>query len=876
LGLKTLVIDGIFVNIVLTMELASITLSLVQNTAVLLSFSMLYDFFWIGEEAQKRWYHKVLAGVVVGGIGLVLMLMPWTLSPGVVFDTRSVLLSITGLYFGWIPTLTAMVIDVAYRIYLGGPGTWMGVAVIVSSGFIGLAWRYLRPGWTRRNHWRELLALGVCVHLAMLGCTVFLPTDKFLPVVSHIALPLMLIYAPGTMLLGLFMYSRGENWLNKKALKETKLLYSSLVENMPAAVFRKTRDGRYDYVNQLFCDLKGLSEQEILGRTPFELAEYESHKAISSTKYKPRQRTMAREGTDHHQWILEHGRPIRVEEVYTLPDGSVEIFQVVKTPIFDTTGSVIGSQGMLFDISSQKRVEEALLNEQYMLNSFLNNTPDRIYFKDLNSRFTRVNRAHAQLFGLSVSKDAIGKSDFDFFSEEHARKAYEDEQKIIETGLPMIGIEEKETWEDGSVSWASSSKFPLIDVDGKVIGTFGVSRDITLQKQLAADLLSAKEKAEEGDHLKTAFLHNISHEIRTPMNAIVGFSSFLTDPALSEDKRAHYAQIVIQSSNQLLSIIDDIVRIATIEAGQEKIHESQIRINELCRLLLEQFSTQASSKGLDLKFLPTLPDDRAMLQSDEIKFTQVLSNLLVNAFKFTKQGYIHFGYELKDGVLEFYVEDTGIGIPEEMHGEIFKRFRQVESTLSRQFGGSGLGLSICQAYIELMGGRMWVQSEYGKGSVFRFTIPYQIPGVSKAFKVSSLTEPVGPEFSGEAPMLLVAEDEEFNFMLLREILTPFHCRIIRVVNGQEAVDKVRETPDIDLVLMDLKMPVMDGYEATRKIKAFRPFLPVIALTAYSHDSDRHKAFTAGCDDFVSKPFNKAELMGKIRAKLRPAENRAAD
>ncbi|MDD4921597.1 MAG: ATP-binding protein, partial [Bacteroidales bacterium] len=327
------------------------------------------------------------------------------------------------------------------------------------------------------------------------------------------------------------------------------------------------------------------------------------------------------------------------------------------------------------------------------------------------------------------------------------------------------------------------------------------------------------------------------------------------------------ADVIIQSSRQLLSIIDDIVRISTIEAGQEKICEADVQINSLLQLVKDQFLEKSSQSGIDFQIHAGLPNPEAIIFSDEIKILEILSNLLVNAFKFTSHGHIYLGYALKEKELEFYVEDTGIGIPEEMLDEIFKRFSQVDGTISRKVGGSGLGLSISKAYIELLGGRIWVKSKQGLGSTFYFTLPYR--------KSLSVADPVSASFEKEEfpndqdkhVTILVAEDEEFNFILLKEVLAPLHALVLRAIDGVEAVAITKKRGDIDLILMDLKMPVMDGYEATRQIKEVYPLLPIFALTAYSQDSDRKKALACGCSDFISKPFSKEELIKKIKIQL---------
>jgi len=277
------------------------------------------------------------------------------------------------------------------------------------------------------------------------------------------------------------------------------------------------------------------------------------------------------------------------------------------------------------------------------------------------------------------------------------------------------------------------------------------------------ELLRAKERAEESDRLKTSFLHNISHEIRTPMNAIMGFSSFLDDPELTPENSKEYVQIIIKSSDQLLAIIDDIIRIASIEAGQVKIQENEININVLCKLIKEQFSPKVSEKGVTMLLRTDFSDEEAIISTDSTKLTQILTNLLGNALKFTQQGYINFGYKRKGRQLEFFVEDSGKGIPQNMQKLIFNRFSQVETADSRNLGGSGLGLSISKAYAEMLGGKIWVTSQLGKGTTFYFTIKYKKKKSKKHHSNLSVKESVLNLLSSKT--ILAAEDEDTNYLL---------------------------------------------------------------------------------------------------------------
>lgn len=850
----------------------SLIISLLQNTAILISAILLYDYLWVQGEVTRKWFGKFLAGLLLALIGYLLMLTPFVMQPGIFFDTRSILLAISGFMIGPVPTIIAMALLSALRLIMGGGGQLMGVAVILSSGLIGLFWRSQEVKHQKTTDALSLFLLGMTVHLVMLLSMFLLPKPLVWATIRSLLLPLILLYPAGTMLLGLIMLRRLEYWGFRKMLVESKALYASLVNHIPAGVFRKTRDGRFDYVNDLFCKLKGLTEDEIIGKTPKELAAYEAQKELEGGYQKPPvQRTLATSGTEHHEWILRHAMPIIVEEAYPQQNGLVDYFQVVKTPILDVNGQVIGSQGMQFDITQHKRTEEALLAEQYLLNTFMDNTPDVIYFKDRESRIIRHNKAFLKLLGSTYEKSVIGKTDFDFFTAEHARKAFEDEQAIMRTGRPLINIEEMETWKDGRITWVITSKFPLTDKMGTIVGTFGVSKDITSIKLLEQELTDAKLKAEESDRLKTAFLHNISHEIRTPMNAIMGFTGFLSDPDIDSDQKVHFIDVIQQSSHQLLSIIDDIVRIATIEAGQDRLIQSEVNLNHIMQFEYHQFISRAKEKGLDFTCSTGLDDSQSVILADETKLQQVLSNLLVNAFKFTQAGSVHFGYQLKQNTLEFFVHDTGIGIPESMNESIFNRFHQVESSISRQYGGSGLGLSICKAYVELHGGTIWVESTPEKGSSFYFAIPYVSTAPSTVTPDTVTTEGFTVNQSDKGAevdfTILVAEDEDLNFMMLREMLRRLNVKLLRASNGQEAVDLAKEHP-VDLVLMDLKMPIMDGFEATRRIKAFNPSLTIIALTAYSLESDKEKALICGCSDVIVKPINREKLYKRLDEYLR--------
>ena len=409
----------------------------------------------------------------------------------------------------------------------------------------------------------------------------------------------------------------------------------------------------------------------------------------------------------------------------------------------------------------------------------------------------------------------------------------------------------------GEYRWLSDMGTPNYNSQGEFVGYIGHCFDITERKLNELELIRAKEHAEESDRLKTSFLQNMSHEIRTPMNAIIGFSGLLEQTDLTDDERAKFITIIKNSANQLLSVVTDILTISSLEKKLEKININIVSINEVLDNLYSIFKFQAREKNLTLKLNKSDSDSETASYTDSTKLTEILTNLLMNALKFTHQGEVEFGYCIKDGFMEFYVKDTGIGIAPDSQDKIFQRFLQANQSISHKYGGTGLGLSISKGYIELFGGKIWVESELGKGSTFYFTIPFV--SANNILEVDEFDASVENFIT-----ILVAEDEDYNYQYIKHILGKQNVRLIHVTNGKQAVEVYKANPQIDLVLMDIKMPEMDGCEAAKQIKAFQPKLPIIAQSAYAMEYELERLSDCYFDEYVTKPINVNELKMKIR------------
>ncbi|MBW8334485.1 MAG: PAS domain S-box protein [Prolixibacteraceae bacterium] len=378
---------------------------------------------------------------------------------------------------------------------------------------------------------------------------------------------------------------------------------------------------------------------------------------------------------------------------------------------------------LINDITEKKEAEERMINGRKLLRTLIDNLPVTIYVKDAECRKIIANRADLNVLGAETEAEVLGKTDLEIFSNDIGTRGYADDKKIIETGIPVLNQEEYFYDSNGIQHWLLTSKIPLTDENGKITGLVGIGHSITEQRKMQAELIEAKEKAEESDRLKSAFLANMSHEIRTPLNSIIGFSELLDDPDFDAEQKTEFIKHIVDNGNSLLMIISDIMDFSMLEAGQLKLRQQSISVKKIMNELLTEFGHKAEVRGIQLRFDDSQNDPDILITSDSYRIKQVFNNLIGNALKFTSEGFVEIGYKVKDEKIEFHVKDSGIGISPKFHQAIFERFRQVDTTKSRKYGGNGLGLAISKNLVQLLGGKIWLESEPDEYSDFFFTIP---------------------------------------------------------------------------------------------------------------------------------------------------------
>jgi len=663
----------------------------------------------------------------------------------------------------------------------------------------------------------------------------------------------------------------------EKAMKMASENWNRTFQAMHSGIALLDAEQLIIQANRSFQNFTGLSEAELRGRNCYNLIFSGSEKA----KENPFARMMESKVCETSE-INFNGR----------------VCELLVDPIFDTNGAINGAVNIINDITSRKRdeniqhilheitgptmfdktIEELLVIVRHALSKVLDTTnffvalhnPEtdtlrKVIFEDEKDDFIEWD-ANKSLSGQILKRGTTLLLD----SEGESRFAAENNIELLGSppacwlGVPIMNKE----FAIGVIVVQSYDDKDAYDMSAVRLLTL-IAHELSIiieRKKMIQDLIAAKERAEESDRLKSAFLANMSHEIRTPMNGILGFADLLKQPRLTDEEQQLFVGIIEKSGERMLSIINDLINISKIESGQMDVWFSETNINEQIEFLRDFFTPEANQKEIKLITSCALPFSKSVINTDREKLYAVLTNLVKNAIKFTKKGTIEFGYQAASNHVLFFIKDTGIGIAANKQKNIFERFVQANSGAHNEYEGAGLGLSISKAYIEMLGGKIWFESEEGKGTSFYFTLPVVPKDVGERSQSNKRAFQIENENYSHIATLLIAEDDEVSSLYLTKILKSCKVKLVYAKTGVDAVKMCKTNPDIELVLMDINMPEMDGHQAAKEIKSFRPELIIIAQTAFALDEDKEK-YIETFDGYTSKPIKADELKQKLRKYL---------
>ncbi|MDX8340795.1 PAS domain S-box protein [Draconibacterium sp. IB214405] len=629
----------------------------------------------------------------------------------------------------------------------------------------------------------------------------------------------------------------------RKMLEIANEMFSKAIEASPVSIFITDYQGRIEYVNPFFEKLTGYKSIEVVGKNP---------RFLSSGNH-----------SDEFYEVL--WQTIKAGKIWygeirnRKKNGELYWEQAVISPIFNNQGEITQFVAVREDITEKKKTLKELKHAKEIA--------------EQNER--RFKALHNASFGGIIIHDKglildcnqglsrITGYEHDILVGMNGLLLIEEEQR--ETVMNRILNEYDKPYETVGIR-RNGEKYPL-RIEGRMIPyqnkivRVSEFRDITEEKNIKDELILAKEKAEQSDKLKSSFLANMSHEIRTPMNGILGFTELLKEPDLSDDQRKEFIDVIQTSGERMLNTINDIIDVSKIESGMVGVNMQDINLSTLLNDIFSFFQLSINKKGIVFRLNENDGKPLNLFHTDPDKLNSILTNLIKNAYKFTASGSIEFGYILKHGYIHLYVHDTGVGIPQNRQEAIFDRFVQADIADSRVFEGSGLGLSIAKSYTEMLNGKIMLNSEVGQGSSFTVRLPLVTPVNEE--KTDESGQPADKNPVSKKLKILIAEDDPVSVELLKLLLRDTASEIVVTNNGKEVVELVNSNPDIDLVLMDIKMPVIDGFTATAKIREFNTSVKIIAQSAFTQPEDIRKSKVAGCDDFVSKPINKRQLLAKI-------------
>ncbi len=618
---------------------------------------------------------------------------------------------------------------------------------------------------------------------------------------------------PGTLRTVISLLNITDVKQTEKALKEKEELFKAVVDSDHTGILLYNSDNLITFVNNAVTDSLGLKNEDLIGKRLTDLI-------VLKTKEKP--------GTFNLLTCDE----LVLKNKY----GSPKYYIFSTSQLRKRKGKLKETMLILTEITERKQMQETLAIEQTLTNSLIDNVPDTIYFKDQKGHFIKINKAQTKVLGLKRPEEAIGKTDFDFFTREHALEALNDEQKILENGKPLIGKIEKIRRADGEFRWVSATKIPLV-IHGEIVGIVGVSRDITELTEMSNELKQknrqldlALAKAESATIAKSNFLANMSHEIRTPMNGVIGMTNLLLETELTKEQQ-EYLETIRNGGNALLVLINDILDFSKIESGKLELENQEFDLRDRIEESLDLQAANATHNGIELAYLIDDNTPTTMI-GDVTRLGQILNNLLSNAVKFTKEGEVVVYISAREISPKYYeykfaIKDTGIGIPKDRMDRLFKSFSQVDMSTTRKYGGTGLGLAISKRLCELMHGNMWVESRENVGSTFYFTIQTNTaPPKPKVF-IRSANSILKDK------RVLVVDDNETNRRILTLLTQSWKMLPLEAASAIEALNLINKGTPFDAAILDMQMPEMDGLELANEIRKIpvTKSLPLVMLSS---------------------------------------------
>jgi len=844
-----------------------IVIDLIYNLSVLVALSVISGF--ISNRIDKFSINgKVLQGLLFGIVAIVGMLNPFVLTEGIIFDGRSIVISLCTLFFGPVSGIISSTLTVLFRVfYIGGGGALTGSLVTASSFAIGLYYFHLK----RKNRFklskRNLYFFGLIVNGVMMILMLTLP-GKYMKEAFQIITPTVIgLYPLITILIGKVLYDQED-------LFERERAYKTLIGNLPGFAYRCINDKNWTmiYISEQCENITGYKPDEFLNNNIIayndiikeEYREYIWEKwqelLLQKKIFEEEYPVITKSGVE--KWVWERGKGI-----------------------YSDSGEVLYLEGFIFDITKIKRDDAIQLMQYSVANAIVNSksinellnvvkieltklidtsnffvasydektdTLKQLIWIDEKDQYN-IWKAENSLSGLVVKKSKTLLLNKD----EILQLAKDNNLKLLGTtaecwlGVPLksgnkvLGVIVVQSYNNKNAFDKSSAD--LLEILANQISIY------IEKKKAEEELIIAKEKAEESDRLKTAFLQNMSHEIRTPLNSILGFSQLLNEETLKIEDVKNYSGYIQSGGKRLMKLIDNIIDISKIESGEVSIDYSAVNIPKLVDEVFDQFIIAAQSQNIELIHTNLTGNKNLQIESDSFKLYQILTNLVGNALKFTKKGSVEIKYKFINNDIIFSVKDTGEGIYQKHIDKIFERFYQADISFSRGYEGAGLGLAICKGLIEILSGKIWVESEIGKGTTFYFSLPLKEVVQNIKAKEPGDMKPLS------AKIILVAEDDDSSFKFIEMLLEKEKIKVLRAVNGIEVLEICKNRNDISLILMDLKMPQMNGIDATKEVKKLYPYIPIIAQTAYAFSNDKELALEAGCNDYITKPIDKSKL-----------------